>query len=431
MLRNQRSVILVLMVALFLSACSAEQGEPGPEGQTGPQGPPGPSGREGAQGPAGPAGVDGLSYEPPAFIGSDACSECHGEIYDVFQGSGHPYQLTKIDDGQEPDFPFSEVSDPPEGYTWDDVSYVIGGYNWKARFLDQEGFLITGDENATTQYNLLNEELELGDDWAAYHPGEQELPYDCGVCHTTGYSPIGHQDDLPGMIGTFAQEGVQCEACHGAGSLHASNPITVDMPVERDAEDCASCHTRGLPDELEIADVFISHHDNYNDLFPGKHAIIDCVVCHDPHAGVVQLSQAEEPTTRATCESCHLAQTQPAKVERHFRVECTDCHMPQLIQVAVGAPESLIADLPTHLTRINAQQMSQFDEEGNFIQTAISLDFACNDCHGPGGIGLEKTDEELLENAAGYHDGPSVEANDSEQNSQPSEDDTDEDGGSS
>ncbi len=34
---------------------------------------------------------------------------------------------------------FSRVPDPPEGYTWEDISYVIGGYGWKARFIDLEG----------------------------------------------------------------------------------------------------------------------------------------------------------------------------------------------------------------------------------------------------------------------------------------------------
>ena len=70
--------------------------------------------------------------------------------------SGHPWKLNKVVDGQPPEYPFTEVPEPPEGVTWDDVAYVIGGYNWKARFIGQDGFIITGDEDATTQYNFAN-----------------------------------------------------------------------------------------------------------------------------------------------------------------------------------------------------------------------------------------------------------------------------------
>ena len=197
-------VVLVTLVLLALAGCAGEQGEQGPAGPAGPQGLPGPAGTDGAQGAPGPAGVDGLSYEPPEFVGSDTCAECHADTFDIFMGSGHPYKLTQVVDGQPPEYPFTEIPSPPEGYTWEDISYVIGGYNWKARFVDQEGYIITGDENATTQYNFYNPDLDMGDNWVAYHAGEENKPYDCGSCHTTAYSPQGNQDGLPGMIGTFA-----------------------------------------------------------------------------------------------------------------------------------------------------------------------------------------------------------------------------------
>lgn len=404
--RKSWSIILILIImALVFVGCAGQQGEQGPPGADGAQGPPGPAGAEGPQGPPGPAGVDGLSYSPPTFVGSEACSECHSMINDVFAQSGHAFKLNEVVDGQPPEYPFSELPGPPEGYTWDDISYVIGGYNWKARFLDQDGYIITGDENATTQYNLENEDLDLGDEWVAYHAGEENLPYDCGACHTTGYTTAGHQNDLPGIIGTFSEGGIQCEECHGAGSLHVNNPVTVDMRVARDSGACTDCHARGDSAELDISDGFISHHDQYQDLFQGKHAVIDCVVCHDPHAGVVQLRENDEPTTLAACENCHFKQTQPAKVS-HNRVNCIDCHMPKLIKSAVADPVQFTGDFRTHLTTINPQQISQFDEDGNFIQTQITLDYACRSCHNPEGRATEKTDEELVENATNYHSAP-------------------------
>ena len=55
-------------------------------------------------------------------------------------------------------------------------------------------FIITGDENATTQYNFYNKTLDMGDNWVAYHAGE-EKPYNCGSCHTldrAGTDGVGH-----------------------------------------------------------------------------------------------------------------------------------------------------------------------------------------------------------------------------------------------
>ncbi|MAT98504.1 MAG: hypothetical protein CL608_15275 [Anaerolineaceae bacterium] len=403
-------MLFITAVVTFVAACAGETGAEGPQGPAGDQGPPGPTGPQGPQGVPGPAGLDGLSYTPPTFIGSDACAECHQEISDAFAMSGHAYQLNAVVDGQPPQYPFSEVSDPPAGYTWDDISYVIGGYNWKARFIDQDGYIITGaDENATTQYNLDNEALDLGDDWVGYHAGEANLPYDCGTCHTTGYSPIGNQDGRPGMVGTWAFGGVQCEECHGAGSQHAESPISVKLSINRDAESCNACHTRGFEGELDVADGFIQHHDGYDDLFQSKHLMLDCVVCHDPHTGVVQLREAELPTVQASCEDCHFDQAQYEAGHNDIGgVDCIDCHMPRLIENAVANAEMYTGDLRTHVVSIDPTQIEQFNEDGTLTTTQLALNFACRSCHNPDGRAPEVTNEELLSLAVGYHTPPAA-----------------------
>jgi len=47
----------------------------------------------------------------------------------------------------------------------------------------------------------------MGDNWVGYHAGEENVPYSCDTCHTTGYSPEGNQDDLPGMVRTWSEGG--------------------------------------------------------------------------------------------------------------------------------------------------------------------------------------------------------------------------------
>lgn len=350
-----------------------------------------------------------MSFEPPSFIGSEACAECHQDTYDVFMKSGHPWILTQVVNGEAPTYPFTEVTSPPEGYAWDDISYIIGGYNWKARFVDQQGYIITGaDENATTQYNIYNGELKMGDEWVGYHAGEANLLNDCGSCHTTGYLPQGNQDGLPGSVGTWMADGVQCETCHGPGSLHANAPLAFRPIVDRDAESCGSCHSRDAQEDVNASDGFIQHHEEYDELFQGKHVTLDCVVCHEPHTGVVQLRKADLPTTRTTCENCHFQQANNKANETHagLRMACISCHMPRVTKSAVGDPEQFTGDIRTHLMAIDPNQVGQFSEDGTMALSQLSLDFSCRGCHNPEGAGRVRDDAELIEAATGYHDRP-------------------------
>jgi hypothetical protein len=397
--RLQRILVIVLS-ALLIAGCASEP-EPGPVGPEGPQGLPGPQGPQGEQGLPGLPGVDGLSYEPPQFIGSESCAQCHQSIYDVFVRSGHNWKLNPVANGEPPDYPFSDVLSPPDGYTWDDISYVIGGYHWKARFIDNDGYIITGD---AVQYNLYNDDIDLGNEWVAYNPGER-LPYDCGPCHTTGFNPLGKQGGLEGIVGSWAEPGIQCEECHGAGSQHAGNPVAVSMKIDRDSEQCGECHVRGEIEEVDAQGGFIRHHEQYEELFQSKHVALDCVICHDPHAGVVQLREIGEPAVRAECENCHFKQAQVTTVRPHqlINVDCIDCHMPRLTKSAVGDPERFTGDLRTHMMAIDPNQVEQFSEDGTVALSQLSLNFACRHCHVDGGLGTPKTDEELREAATGYH----------------------------
>lgn len=402
-----KTIALLMVAVLVLAACAGEAGPPGPEGPAGPQGAPGKEGAPGEQGPPGPAGVDGLGFTPAQFVGSKACAECHQETYDVFMMSGHPWKLNKVVDGQPPDYPFTDIPRPPDGYTWDDISYVIGGYNWKARFIDKEGFIITGAADATTQYNFYNPEVDLGNNWVPYHAGEVK-PYDCGSCHTTGYLAEGNQDGLPGLVGTWAFEGIQCEECHGPGSLHVNYPQSFRPVVDRDSEACGACHVRGGSEQVNASGGFIQHHEQYEELFQSKHITLDCVVCHDPHSGVVQLRKIGAPTTRTECESCHydMAKNSDNEVHGSVRIECVDCHMPRVTKNAVGDAARFTGDVRTHLMAIDPQQIGQFTEDGKVALSQLSLDFACRHCHNPDGRGPAQTDAELINAATNYHAEP-------------------------
>ena len=67
----------------------------------------------------------------------------------------------------------------------------------------------------------------------------KEANLDCVACHVTGYDKPG------GSTVTHVGElkDVQCEVCHGPGSLHAAKPEKVKMPTAKpQPEACIACH---------------------------------------------------------------------------------------------------------------------------------------------------------------------------------------------
>jgi hypothetical protein len=414
-------VVMATLLALvaLLAACAGPEGPQGPMGPAGPPGPEGPQGPPGAQGPAGPAGEDAAAGGAQ-YVGDASCGGCHQELYDQYILSGHPWKLNKIENSAAPDYPFRKLSAPPEGYTWEDISYVIGGYWWKARFMDKDGYIITDEPGKTgnteylNQWNYANQTLGKSAAWVTYKSGTEKLVYDCGACHTTGYSPIGNQDNLPGIVGTWAQPGVRCEECHGPGGLHIGNPQGFEMKIDRDAQACGKCHRRGEIEEVDAKDGFIEHHEQYEELFQGKHAVMDCVLCHDPHIGVKQLEDAKLPTTRTECVNCHFEQAKAQKNAKHvaLNLSCIQCHMPKIIKTAWADPDRFMGDIRTHLMAIDPTLIEQYytvtDADGSektYANSQISLNSACRHCHAPE-TPLAIEDAALIEAATDYHTPP-------------------------
>ena len=402
MARNRSLIVIFLaaVIGIVLGGCSGPQGA---EGLVGPAGATGP------MGPVGPPGVDASASQE--YVGAEVCGDCHESQYQRITLSGHPNDLTKIEKGQPPQFPYDSetggVIEPPEGYTWDDVSYVVGGFGWMARFVDQNGYIITGDENGTTQFNFANEDLGIPAEWVAYHAGEENISFDCGSCHTTGYSPQGHQDNIDGIVGTWEFPGVQCEVCHGSGSRHAEDPRGVRMVLDRSSQMCGECHVRDNPAIMEASDGFEQHNQQFSDLYNSKHFALSCVTCHDPHASALYTDEEVNPNggIMQVCESCHWAQEHQNN-KKHFSLDCIDCHMPSMAKSAVGDLSRFTGDIRSHQFSINPDpEAPQFNEDGTVVMPYITLDYACRHCH-DGEDYSERSNEELALIAKGYHDLP-------------------------
>jgi hypothetical protein len=316
------------------------------------------------------------------FVGSNSCQTCHTPQAYWWRQSGHPYKLVEVKDGKAPTFPYSKIADqPPAGSTWNDVLYVVGGYGYKSRYVGKDGFFITAGGN--NQWDLNTKA------WSNYSK-DQKIPYNCGPCHTTGYSAEGNQKGIPGLVGTWKEDGVGCEACHGPGSQHVFNPGLYRMKIDKSVDACAQCHNRNGANNPEITaqNGFLMHRDALHAMRLTKgHRDFTCVTCHDAHRGALFSKERQVPPVNRTCESCHatarqsLARSDFAKSKA--TQECTTCHMAPMTVSAVPTKSPWKGDMKTHLVKINTDPAAPqwYGTNNNRSHAYITVGFACLSCH--------------------------------------------------
>jgi hypothetical protein len=361
-----------------------------------------------------------VEHSARGYVTSNVCRNCHINYYNDMINSGHPYKLNAVVNGQPPEYPSSTVPNTPQGVTWDDIAYVIGGYGWKARFITADsGWIMTnGMDGVDVQYNLPRDDLGVGSEWVSYHATDTERkPYnnDCGPCHTTGWQTLAenggvHQDGLIGIEGTWEETGITCEACHGSGADHVASQSSSDITVDDASAACGDCHRRGDDDDfIEASGGFIRHHEQYQEWKAGAHwAFAQCNECHDPHIGT-RYGNGDAGGILKTCEDCHT------RALNHAPVSCESCHMARATKSA-RAIHSFEGDVRTHLFRINTDGTKTKDDM--FFTPAgstklatnpwVTLDFACYSCHtdpitSEGGGGPTLTMAELAARAAVIH----------------------------
>ena len=332
--------------------------------------------------------------EPQSYVGSLACQACHPDLYAEFSKSGHNFKLNPVSAASKPGYyPFGDLPGPPPGYTWADASYVIGGFWWKARFVDKQGYIITGTQ---VQYNLAT------DRWVAYEAGVTK-PYDCGPCHTTGYRYEGHQNGMEGIVGTWTLNGVQCERCHGPGGKHVDAPYDIRMTIDRSAALCGECHIRGDVSRIPAKNGFIDHHEQYNELHATKKINFACVDCHDPHISLHRSNPARASAIKAKCETCHYeeAEDYANSTLPHYdlgSINCIECHMAYAVKSAEGQLFRYEGDVRSHLFRINTRASAQmFTPDGKYANGYLTLQYVCLRCH------VSKTVDWAMEHAPEVH----------------------------
>lgn len=376
---------------------------------------------------------DGASY-----VGSAACSACHPKISEMMRTHGHVHALTLIE-GQPPEYAAegtrAGVPNPPAGSTWNDISYVISGYLHGAFFVDAQGFVMTtGIDGADTQYNLDYPPNGTTAGFVPYLPAQATpKPFDyetCFRCHTTGPMPQDpnnprSQGNRPGILGTWAEENVQCEACHGPGSNHVPNPQRRNIFVDSTpTATCARCHTEGDdPNVIVAKSGFLNGNTQYPQLLAsGGHADFNCTICHNPH---VSITYDREDGLRNGCTACHTDVNLAFHANVTYElgtyreeVTCESCHMPLLALSNSTAPDvggttARIGDVRGHIFRIDPDSADYRDmltaDESRALkdadgQLAATLDYVCLRCHNGTGNAFTLTPDGATAIAPGMHE---------------------------
>lgn len=143
----------------------------------------------------------------------------------------------------------------------------------------------------------------------------------CALCHekiTKNFKRSEHAR----LVVASKQEGQACEACHGAGSLHAdaegiANKKATIINPDKNPETCYKCHLD------KKASFSLQYHH------PVPEGKMSCTDCHDPHG-----EEAIKPDTvkslrikNSVCAKCHKEQTGWFVYEHEaLREGCTICH---------------------------------------------------------------------------------------------------------
>lgn len=388
------------------------------------------------------------------WVGSQACQGCHAEKYNNWIASGHPYKFNVIENNQPPVYPpevfnyqvqwMDSLGDG--SFSWEDVAGVIGGYGWKSRFVGQDGHVIgtAGSAYFTgmghNQFNFYD-----GEDhgWVNYHSTTETIyKYSCFKCHTTGGDTTGTWLSAVDGLGTFTEQGIGCESCHGPGGDHLTNfPDDIDLVYEfahkdnsigglqigddvqtpdPDSDDvtflCGTCHNRSYTSPINASGGFIKHHEQWDEFVATKHDEegMDCSTCHNPHKRVIW--DGDGITT--TCGSCHADQV--AHIDHDGAATCLDCHMPFAAKSGTTRGMSgYKGDVRSHLMKIIPDTLSIFTEDGSNVRdddvrpAALNAAFACLGCHNddPDDAIPNKTLAEAAEQAAGMHTETSIAEN--------------------
>ncbi|MBN8703887.1 MAG: tetratricopeptide repeat protein [Bacteroidetes bacterium] len=346
------------------------------------------------------------------YVEKQACRLCHQSIYDSFiqTGMGQSFDTASSTKSasfglkesgiydkflnlhyqaywKSDQFYFNEFRLANKDTTHsrvEQVDYIIGsGQHTNSHLLNSNGYLYQMPMTFYTQKK--HWDLPPGFESGNNTRFSRKIGLECMSCHN------GYPDFVVGSENKYSkvQNGIDCERCHGPGSIHVEkksagekidtskyidysivNPAK--LPIDLQFDLCQRCHLQGnavlkegksfydfkpgmklsevmtvfLPryNDSEESFIMASHADRLkqskcflassvnaqtkNELKPYKNGLT-CVTCHNPHVSVKKLNSNH---FNAVCSSCHKSSSACAELEsKRLAVSnnCVSCHMPK------------------------------------------------------------------------------------------------------
>ncbi len=340
-----------------------------------------------------------------SYVGIEACKTCHADKYETFVQAqmGRSFKAATLSNSAADFDNPASVYDPHSDFYYlpfkkDEALYImeyrLAGRDTVFKRIEQIDYIVGSGQHTNSHIMDVNGYLyQMPLTWYAqdgkwdlppkFEDGNnarfaRPIPLQCMTCHNA--MPVF----VPGSENRYAQvpHGIDCERCHGPGSLHvrekqAGNVVDITteidytivnpgkLPIDLQFDICQGCHMQGAtvfkdgksvldfrpgikladvqnvfwpryadsvrqfimashPDRLKLSPCFQqSHVDN---AFPS----LTCITCHDPHVSIETLG---EDHYRQVCQSCHTparatACTEDETVRARQDDNCVACHMP-------------------------------------------------------------------------------------------------------
>ena len=361
-----------------------------------------------------PSGTDpAVPLSAAEYVGGQQCANCHADEATAWLGSHHDLAMqaadanTVLGDFDDSSFLYNGVTTEffrrgtehwvrTDGADGELTEYEIA-YAFGVEPLQQYLVELTGGALHALSIAWDSRPLAAGGQrWFHLYPDDtvdfsdplhwtgifQNWNSTCAECHSTNLQK-NFSSATDSYLTSFSSVDVDCEACHGPGSLHAAAPQQAPLILAHDAdarwlfadnttiaqrtpplgtrqelETCAQCHSRRsqFSDDFEPGDPLLDgfrpslldenlyHADGqiqdevyvYGSFLQSKMhtAGVTCSDCHDPHSTALRFEG------NALCGQCHVASTYDVAEHHHHARQssgsfCIDCHMPSQTYMVV------------------------------------------------------------------------------------------------
>jgi len=355
-------------------------------------------------------------YNPDAhYVGMQACRTCHEGVYQTFiqTGMGQSFGVaTRQKSAGDFNPAHALVYDTALDYYykpyWNNdslyimefrlengdtvhkriqkVDYIVGsGQHTNSNIFNTNGYLFQAPITFYTQKQKWD--LAPGFEKGASSRFQRLIELECMSCHNAYPEFVQNSENKFTKVMT----GIDCERCHGPGSLHvadrASNrPVDTSkgpdytivnprrLPTELQNNVCQRCHLQGIAvlndgktffdfhpgmKLSEVMTVFMPEYEGAQDkMIMASHVErmkksqcyvqsqkMSCITCHNPHISVKFTPRSQYLNA---CQSCHGASTGQQQCTESMAVratknnDCVTCHMPH--NSSIDIPHVAVTD---------------------------------------------------------------------------------------